>query len=89
MSILSGILNSPVIGGMAQQFNANADFRRKQDAEEDAADYQFGKNIELADYKFGQAQKQATEERTFSAGESKKKRQSAENIAAGQIKHLK
>lgn len=86
MSTLSGILNSPVIGGMAQQFNANADFRRKQDAEEDAADYQFGKNIELADYKFVQAQKQAKEERTFSAGESRKKRQSAENIAAGQIK---
>ena len=34
MSILSNLFKSPVIGGMAQQYNANADFRRQQDAEE-------------------------------------------------------
>jgi len=85
MSILSNILKSPVIGGMAQQYNANADFRRKQDAEKEASDYQFGKNIELADYKFGQSQKQAEEERTFKRGQTQAEIKSKEKIARGQL----
>ncbi len=86
MSIFSNFMKSPVIGGMAQQFNANADFRRKQDAEQEAADYQFGKNIELADYKFKQAQKQAKEERTFETTKYKEQIASKEKIASGQLK---
>ena len=86
MSIFSNFMKSPVIGGMAQQFNANADFRRKQDAEQEAADYQFGKNIELADYKFKQAEEQAKKERTFLTGQEDKKIKSREKIAAGEIK---
>jgi len=85
MSILSNILKSPVIGGMAQQYNANADFRRKQDAEKEASDYQFKKNIELADYKFGQSQKQAEEERTFKRGLTEAELKSKEKIASGQL----
>ena len=85
MSIFSKYMKSPVIGGMAQQFNANADFRRKQDAEKESADYQFGKNIELADYKFKQAQKQAKEERTFETTKYKAQIASKENIAKGQL----
>ena len=85
MSILSNILKSPVIGGMAQQYNANADFRRKQDAEKEASDYQFRKNIELADYKFGQSQKQAEEERTFKRGLTQAELKSKEKIASGQL----
>tara|TARA_R100000951_G_C2652724_1_gene184924 strand:- start:4005 stop:6044 length:2040 start_codon:yes stop_codon:yes gene_type:complete len=85
MSIFSNFMKSPVIGGIAQQFNANADFRRKQDAEKESADYQFGKNIELADYKFKQAQKQAKEERTFLRGQEDRKIASREKIAAGEI----
>lgn len=85
MSILSNILKSPVIGGMAQQYNANADFRRKQDAEKEASDYQFKKNIELADYKFGQSQKQAEEERTFKRSQTQAELKSREKIARGQL----
>ena len=61
MSILSNLFKSPVIGGMAQQYNANADFRRQQDAEEAQADYKFKKNIELADYQFMKNQKKQNE----------------------------
>ena len=85
MSIFSNFMKSPVIGGMAQQFNANADFRRKEDAEQEAADYQFGKNIELADYKFKQAQKQAKEERTFETTKYKEQIASKEKIPSGQL----
>ncbi len=85
MSIFSNFMKSPVIGGMAQQFNANADFRRKQDAEKESADYQFGKNIELADYKFKQSQKQKKEERTFETTKYKAQIASKENIAKGQL----
>lgn len=85
MSILSNILKSPVIGGMAQQYNANTDFRRKQDAEKEASDYQFKKNIELADYKFGQSQKQAEEERTFKRSQTQAELKSREKIARGQL----
>ena len=85
MSILSNILKSPVIGGMAQQYNANADFRRQQDAEKESADYQFGKNMELADYKFTQSQKQKEEERTFQRGLKESEIKSKEKIAAGTL----
>jgi len=86
MSIFSNFMKSPVIGGMAQQFNANADFRRKEDAEKESADYQFGKNIELADYKFKQAQKAASKERDFETTKYKEQIASKEKIASGQLK---
>ena len=85
MSILSNLFKSPVIGGMAQQFNANADFRRQQDAEIVQADYKFEKNKELADYQFKLDEKSKKAERTFERTKLGKELKSKEKIAGAKI----
>ena len=85
MSILSNLFKSPVIGGMAQQFNANADLRRQQDAEREQADYKFKKDIELADYRFDLDEKAKKAERTFETAQLEKQLASKEKIAGAEL----